>query len=154
MESFQSVADRKQIKAFGSSYPYASVYILAHAEEAERQQIEQAEFLQRLLEEPETWGKPRLFRNASEADPGSMYARGVSLLHMFAFHGYTRLTKALLDNKFNINAQGGSIAMHSRQLYLVEDNKETAELLLKEGAPANAKGILVMHSGSPRALAL
>ncbi|KAM0513538.1 hypothetical protein ACHAPE_007802 [Trichoderma viride] len=142
LEPFQSVTDRKQAKSLGSSYPflgYASLYLLAHAEEADRQQVGQAEFLQYLLEEPETLERMRLLHNSFEVFSGSGCARGVGLLHMVAFHGYTGLTKALLDKKVDANAQGG-IYGNVLQAAIARGNKEIAELLLRRGADVNAQG--------------
>lgn len=142
MEPFQSATHRKQAKALGSIYPfleYASVYLLAHAEEADKQQVGQADFLEYLLEEPNVLEKIRLLHNTFEECPGTGCARGVNLLHMLAFHGYSRLTKALLDKKVNINAQGG-IYGNALQAAIARDNNEIAELLLKQGADVNAQG--------------
>ncbi|KAM0449404.1 hypothetical protein ACHAO4_007753 [Trichoderma viride] len=142
MEPFQSATHRKQAKALGSIYPfleYASVYLLAHAEEADKQQVGQADFLEYLLEEPNVLEKIRLLHNTFEEYPGTGCARGVNLLHMLAFHGYSRLTKALLDKKVNINAQAG-VYGNALQAAAAKGNTEIAELLIKEGADVNAQG--------------
>ncbi|EHK48541.1 hypothetical protein TRIATDRAFT_181960, partial [Trichoderma atroviride IMI 206040] len=141
-DTFQSATDRKQIKALGSSYPfleYASVYLLAHAEEADKNQVGQAGFLQRLLEEPDTLEKLRLLHNSFEEFPGSGCARGVSLPHIVAFHGYTRLTTALLDKKVNINTQGGALGS-TLQAAVFGGDKEIVKLLIEAGADVNAQG--------------
>ncbi|KAL6886900.1 ankyrin repeat-containing domain protein [Trichoderma evansii] len=142
MEMFQSAKDRKRVKALEFSYPfleYASTYVLEHAEEADRKNIGQANFLQRLLEEHDTFEKMRLFHNSFEKYTGTGCVRGVSLLHMLAFHGYNSLTKALLDKRTDINAQGG-IYGYALQAAAFKNNKEIVELLLKEGADVNAQG--------------
>jgi ankyrin repeat protein len=142
MVPFQPAMSRNQIKTLGTSYPfleYASVYLLEHTEEAEKQQIGQADFLQFLMENPSSLEKIRLFHNSFEKCPGSGCARGVSLLHMLAFHGYTKLTRALLNKKFDVNAQGG-VHGHALQAAIAEDKEEIVKLLLKEGADVNAHG--------------
>ncbi|PON21714.1 ankyrin repeat domain-containing protein [Trichoderma gamsii] len=142
MIPLQSAINRKQIKTLASSYPflqYASGYLLEHAEEANKQQIEQAEFLQCLIEEPSPLEKIRLLHNAFERFPGSGCIRGVSLLYMLAFHGYTRLTKALLDTKADANAQGG-IYGTALQAAIAKDRYDIARLLLDKGADFNAQG--------------
>lgn len=148
-DMFQSATDRKQVKALGSSYPfleYASIYMLAHAEEAEKNQVGQAGIIQHLLEEPDIFERMRLFHNTFENHPGSGCVRGVSLLHMLAFHGYTRLTRALLDKKANVNALGG-VYGYALQAAIAKDNNEIAELHLKKGQMSMPKeDIMAMHS--------
>jgi ankyrin repeat protein len=138
---FQSTTDQKQIRALAFRYPflvYASFYILNHAEEADEHQIGQDAFLQRLLDEPETLEKIRLFHSFFEVNYGFRCARGANLLYMLAYNRHYRLTKALLNKNIDINAQGGYWG-NALQAAVGEDNIEMVKLLLEEGADVNAQ---------------
>ncbi|KAL7894197.1 ankyrin repeat-containing domain protein [Trichoderma sp. SZMC 28014] len=142
MIPFHLATDRNQKETLASSYPfleYASLYLLKHAEEADKQQIGQAGFLQCLIEEPGPLEKIGLLHNVFEEYTDNGCERGVSLPYMLAFYGYTRLTRALLDMKVNINAPGGFYG-NALQVAAVRDKKDVVELLLKQGADVNAQG--------------
>lgn len=141
-EVSESPKIREQVKVLESNYPflrYASTYVLFHAEEAYRNGIAQTKFLQHLEEEHDTLERMRLFHNSFEVQAGSGCARGVTLLHMLAVHGYSRLAEALLDNDINIDIQGGLHGTALQAAAAVCDEK-MVKMLLNKGAKINAQG--------------
>lgn len=142
MESLASAKSRDEVKELKPEYPfleYASVYMFDHAEEAESSGARQAGFLQKLSEDHATYERVRLLHNALEESPGSGCTKRASLLYMLAFHGYSGLTKSLLEMRTDPNAGGGLFGT-ALQAAAAKGNKQVVAVLLEGGADVNAQG--------------
>lgn len=135
----QPATDREQIMALGNQYPfleYSSTYILSHAEMSDS--VKQAQFLQLLSDNPLILERMRLFHNNFEVKPVGCI-KGVRLLHMFAYHGFNRLIKILLEKGVDVDVHGGLFGT-ALQAAAVEDEGEVVITLLHNGANVNARG--------------
>jgi ankyrin repeat protein len=141
MDGLPLPTDRTQAIGLDPSYPflaYASIYIFYHTEEAEIRNIGQAEFLQRLGEEHDTFERVRLFHNSFEDSP-SICARDANLLHISAGHGYKRITKILLEKGPGVNTQGGGCGT-ALQAAAYRGEEKIVAMLLDNGADVNIQG--------------
>lgn len=136
----QSATDSEQIMVLGNQYPfleYASTYVLSHAEMSDS--VEQAQFLQLLNDDPIMLELIRLCHNTFERHFSLACIKGVTLLHMFAYHGLNKLTKILLEEDIDVDAQGGLFGT-ALQTAALADEGEVVKTLLQRGANINVQG--------------
>lgn len=135
----QPATDTAQIIALGSQYPfleYASTYILSHAELSDS--VKQTQFLQFLHDNPLILERMRLFQNTFEKNSPTCI-KGVSLLHMFAYHDLNRLMKILPEKEIDVDAHGGFFGT-ALQTAAAGDRREVVKTLLQKGANINVQG--------------
>jgi hypothetical protein len=126
---------------------YASIFVLYHAEEAEKGSMLQQDFF-RQLQDPFTFERLKTAHDIWPRFGDLKLGKETGPLYAVSLKGLPHLVKRLLGAGSNVNAQGGyygnalqaACAFESDETQSIFNNEPVIQLLLEAGANVNAQG--------------
>ncbi|KAK5215607.1 hypothetical protein LTR72_011349 [Exophiala xenobiotica] len=119
---------------------YAIAYLLEHAQQAQKNNISQRDFLESQIDANGLWLDPyRSWWNALERYKSRKIKHNVTMIYFVAERKYSHLLAVLLDISDAINTSCGKYRS-VLQMSSYYGSQETVKILLDKGADVNAQG--------------